>query len=316
MEFREVKSLSLLATCGSIAETARHMNLTPAAIHKQLKQLEVELQTPLYEKRDGMLQPTAAAEVLLPYFRNILSEFKGSLSALQEWKGVRRGLLRIGSGPSLATYLLPPVLNNFHQQWPGVDADIQTGNSSQLIASLENGEIDLALIVARESSEDASITTVLELRFEIALVTCLAEIPQKCSLHDLAPYPFLLFRRGARIENLIDEYLGTYRFSPNVIMRFDSAEALKATLMSGTGVSMLPSYVAAQEIASGALRQIQKTEPPLTMSVRILLRSGGFVPPAVQAFLSTFAETTRAASKGKKRDKVPQLERNKTRLDV
>jgi DNA-binding transcriptional LysR family regulator len=292
------------------------MNLTPAAIHKQLKQLEDELQTPLYEKRDGMLQPTAAAEVLLPYFRNILSEFKGSMSALEEWKGVKRGLLRIGAGPSLATYLLPPVFKNFHHQWPGIDADIQTGNSSQLIASLENGEIDLALIVARESSEDASITTVLELRFEIALVTCLAEIPQKCSLLDLALFSFLLFRRGARIENFIDEYLGTYHISPNVIMRFDSAEALKATLMSGTGVSMLPSYVVAQEIASGALRQIQQTEPPLTMSVRILRRSGGFVSPAVQAFISTFRETTGTASKGKNRGKLPQLESKKPKSEA
>lgn len=76
MELREMRSLSLLAACGSIAETAHQMNLTPAAIHKQLQQLEDEFQTSLYEKRDGRLQPTAAAEVLLPYFRDILSSIR------------------------------------------------------------------------------------------------------------------------------------------------------------------------------------------------------------------------------------------------
>lgn len=213
------------------------------------------------------------------------------MSALEEWKGMQRGLVRVGAGPSLATYLLPPVLNNFHKKWPGVDADIQTGSSSQLIDALQNGEIDLAIVVAHGSAEESSIRIAIELRFEVTLVSCISEAPKHSSLQELTSLPFLLFRRGARIENLIDEYFGIHHFSPNVIMRFDSAEALKSTILSGLGVSMLPSYVVAKEVSSGALRQIQQTEPSLIMIARVLLRKAEFVPPAVRAFISILGET-------------------------
>lgn len=191
------------------------------------------------------------------------------------------------------------MLKAFHQKWPRVDVDVQMGNSAHLLDSLQSGELDLVLVVARESTEDAHFTAALELRFEIILVSCLPDTPKSCSLLELAPFPFLLFRRGARIENLIDEYLQNYRLPPNVIMRFDSAEALKAAVVTGMGVSMLPSYAVESEITSGALRQIYQKEPRLTMPVRFLLRDAEFVSPAVGAFVSMAREKMRNASKRK-----------------
>ncbi|MEI9969076.1 MAG: substrate-binding domain-containing protein [Terracidiphilus sp.] len=111
---------------------------------------------------------------------------------------------------------------------------------------------------------------------------------------ELARFPFMMFRRGTWLEGLIDRYFEKYSFQPNIMMRFDSAEAMKATLVSGMGVSILPSYAVAREISSGALRQIRQTQPPLTMDVRILVRNAGFVSPAMRAFISTARENCRA----------------------
>jgi DNA-binding transcriptional LysR family regulator len=269
------------------------MNLTPAAIHKQLKQLEDELQSPLYEKHDGKLQLTQPARIMLPHFEEMLSQYRNALSALEEWKGLRRGEIRIGAGPGLASFLLPPVLKKFHHKWPNVDADVETGNSAQLINALENRDLDVALVMARESPEEVSLRTVMELRFEIVLVSCLAGLPKKCSLHQLSSFPFLLYRRGARIENLIEEYFASHHFSPNVIMRSDFSEALKAMVQSGMGISMLPSFAVQGEISSGKVRQIRLTEPPLMSSYRVLLRKTDFVLPAVSAFISIIQETTK-----------------------
>ncbi len=297
MELREIRSLSLLAACGSIVETARQMNVTPAAVHKQLKHLADELQATLYEKRGNRLRLTAGAEILLPYFRDILTQQESSVVALEEWKGVRRGSVRIGSGPSLAANILPPILYAFSQKWPGVKVDIQSGSSAQHIDSLQAGKIDLAIVVARELGEGAYPATALKLRFEVILVSCLPKMPKQCSLLELARFPFMMFRRGTWLEGLIDRYFEKYSFQPNIMMRFDSAEAMKATLVSGMGVSILPSYAVAREISSGALRQIRQTQPPLTMDVRILVRNAGFVSPAMRAFISTARETAGPASK-------------------
>ncbi len=290
MEFRELKSLRMLGESGSLSRTAQSLNLTPAAIHKQLKQLEEELQVPLYERKEGRLRLTPAAELLLPYLRDILGQYESAIGALEEWKGVRRGLLRIGAGPSLATYLLPSILRGYHERFPRVDLDVQTGSSVQLLGALQNGGLDLALVVALEAIEEPSLQIVLEQVTEIVLVSSLPDAPRRAALAGLRKHPFLLFRKGARIENLIERYWVERGLAPNVIMRFDSAEALKALLMTGIGISMLPLYTVDGDIRAGRLRRIRQSETPLLMKIHMLARSTGYVPPAVTAFIQTASQ--------------------------
>ncbi|WP_321475056.1 LysR family transcriptional regulator [uncultured Paludibaculum sp.] len=285
MEFRELKSLSTLAESGSLSETARLLHLTPAAIHKQLKRLEEELQIPLYERRDGRLRLTSAAQLLLPYLRDILGRYESAVGALEEWKGVRRGLLRIGSGPSLATYLLPPILRRYHERFPNIDLDVQTGNSLQLLSALQGGELDLALVVAPAAVEAAPLEVVVEHVTEIVFVSSRRRAARRSSVRTLGDQPFLLFRKGARIEDLIERYLADHGLTPNVIMRFDSAEVLKTVLVAGVGVSMLPLYTVQDDIRGGRLHRIRQTEASLHMKVHLVAQAGGYVPPAVTEFI-------------------------------
>lgn len=286
MEFRQLKSLRILAECGSITQAAAAVHLTPAAIHKQLKQLEDELAVPLYERKNGRMRLTGAAETLLPYLRDILGQYESAVLALEEWKGVRRGLIRIGAGPSLSIYLLPAVLKAFHLKYPNVDLDIQTGSSVQLLESLKAGAIDLALLVATGPVNDRSLHVAVERQVEIVLVSSMPGVPRKCSLSRLSQFPFFLFRKGARIESLIEAYLDACGVTPNVNMRFDSAEALKSTLLTAIGVALLPNYSVREEIRSGRLRRIRQKEQPLFMKMHLLMRGNGFVPPAVREFVT------------------------------
>jgi DNA-binding transcriptional LysR family regulator len=284
MELRELRSLAVLAESGSISETARAVHLTPAAVHKQLQQLEAELGVPVYERMGGKLRLTAAAEIILPYLKDIVGQHDTALAALAEWKGLRRGLVRIGSGPSLAVYALAKVLSQFHREHPQVEVDMQTGSSQYLLHSLADGALDLILVVAPDLAEDRSLKMLLELSFEIVAVTTIADAPKRASLNSLASFPFLLFRRGTRIENLIEPYLVAHDFRPDVCMRFDSAEAMKATLLSGTGIALMPSYAVEEEIRSGQLIRVRIREVPPLMGVRLLARHTRYTPPAVSAF--------------------------------
>src|SRR5262249_58806958 len=113
MELRELRCLMTLADVGSITRTAEKLHLSAAAIHKQLKVLEDELNVRLYEKAGRQLRLTQAAEVLLPHIKNLLAQYDAALSALSEWKGLKHGLVRIGTGPTMSSYLLPSLLDGF-----------------------------------------------------------------------------------------------------------------------------------------------------------------------------------------------------------
>lgn len=285
MELREARTLVLLAAEGSIARVAEVLHLTPAAVFKQLKNLEQGWGVKLYEKRGRALKLAPPAAVVLPYLREMVNQGEAARVALEEWKGLRRGILRIGAGPTLASYVLPGLLREFRVRHPRIDLHIQTGNSRWLIDNLRGGSFDAALLISTGGSEDPDIETVMEWPFEIALVSNLPGTPRQCRLRRLAGFPFVLYEKGSRIETLIDHYFQSYGFHPEVIMRFDSAEALKAMVAMGLGLSMLPLWSVRADLRSGFLHLVHQREQPLISKFALVCRRTAVASQTLQAFI-------------------------------
>lgn len=284
MELRELRSLVTLAELGSLAATAAKLHLSPAAIHKQLRALETELGIRLYEKNGRQLKLTQAADVLLPYSRDLIAEHDAALSALAEWKGLKRGVARIGAGPTLSTYMLPPLLRRFRRAFPQVELYVETGNSIALVEGIRSGQLDLALLVGAPLPEEPNLVVEASWEVEYVLVSNLRNAPRHCAISELRQFPFILYRKGSRVANLIDRYFAEIHFHPNVIMTFDNADAIKAMIRTGLGVSMLPMWIADADLKKGTLSIIRQRERRLLSTVELASRRSNYVPPAVQAF--------------------------------
>jgi len=221
MELRELRCLVTLAEVGSITRTAEKLHLSAAAIHKQLKVLEDELGLRLYEKVGRQLRLTQAAEVLLPHVKNLLGQYDAVLSALSEWKGLNRGLVRIGTGPTMSSYLLPSLLEGFRRKFPEIELFVETGNTQHLLDCLGKGSLDLTFLISSELLEEPGLLIEAAWDFDFALVSGMKELPRRCRLKGLQEFPFILYKKGSIFENLIDRYFAENRFCPRVVMRFD-----------------------------------------------------------------------------------------------
>ena len=84
--------------------------------------------------------------------------------------------------------------------------------------------------------------------------------------------PFILYKKGSIFENLIDRYYAGRGFHPRVIMRFDNAEAIKAMIGSGLGLSMLPMWTVEAEVKGGSLALIRQQEPPIAAKIVLVTR--------------------------------------------
>lgn len=284
MELTELRSLVLLAEMGSLAQVSRKLNVTAPAVHKQLKTLEAELGVRLYEKEGRGLRLTQAADILLPYARDMLAQNDGALRALEEWRGLKRGLVRIGAGPTLSSYVLPPMLKRFRRAHPSIDLVVESGNTIALTEGLRNGALDLALLVSSQMPEEPGLNVEASWAMEYVLVTNLPAVRTHCQFDELRKFPFMLFRKGSRIANLIDHYFAEIRFQPNAIMTFDNGEAIKAMIRNGFGIAMLPYWIVDEDVRNRALRLIQQKERRLFSSIDLVSRSSKFVPRPTAAF--------------------------------
>jgi DNA-binding transcriptional LysR family regulator len=231
------------------------------------------------------LKLSRAADILLPYCREILAQHEAALGALAEWKGLKQGVVRIGAGPTLSSYLLPVLLRKFRRSLPGVDLYVETGNSASLIEGLANGRFDLAMLVSSQFQEERSLTVEASWEVEYVLVSNLRNAPRQCPISALSPFPFILYSKGSRIEDLIDRYFAEIGFQPKVIMTFDNAEAIKAMIRTGLGISMLPMWTVDGDLKRGALSLIRQRERRLFSKVELASRRSNYLPGAVHAFV-------------------------------
>jgi DNA-binding transcriptional LysR family regulator len=149
----------------------------------------------------------------------------------------------------------------------------------------------LALVVAPESMDEPSLQVMLKHVTEVVFVTALPQASSRVTLLSLHRYPFLLFRKATRIETLIELYRAERGVEPNIIMWFDSVEALKAMVKRAIGGAMLPLYTVDEDVRSGVLRRIRHKDKPLLMKIHLLGRRSAYTPPAVTAFIATATET-------------------------
>ncbi len=285
MEIRELRSLLYLADLGSLAKTAEKLHLTSPAIHKHLKLLEDELGVQLYERAGRNLRLTQAAYVLLPRIRNMLIEYDAAIQELEELKGLRRGLVRIGAGPTFSSYVLPVLLEEFRRKHNEVELFVETGHTPQLLDDLNKGALDLAIIVGSEFTAEGEFEIRKEWEFEFVLTAPPGQLPRRCALAKLQTQPFILYRKGSVMENQVDRYFATQRFHPRVVMRLDNAEAIKAMIKSQLGVSLLPFWTVAQEIKQRRLAITRLTAPPLLGKLLLVTRKSGHLPHSVRAFI-------------------------------
>ena len=285
MELRELRSLATVAELGSITRAAEKLHLTPPAIHKQLRCLESELGVRLYEKIGHRLRLTQAAEILLPYSKDLLAEHEAIVAAMEEWRGLKRGIVRIGAGPATSVYLLPGLLRKYRRAFPKVDMFVETGNSPALIEKLEDGSLDLALLASSNLPEEPNLQVEKSWDMEFVFVSSLEQVPRRCRISELRKFPFILFRKGSRMQNVIDRYFTEMDFHPKVVMTFDNADAIKAMIRAGLGVSLLPLWIVDADLKKGMLTLIHQRERPLFSKFDLLRRKSSYIPNPVASFI-------------------------------
>ena len=146
MEIRQLEYLVAVVEEASFTRAAARVHVAQPGVSAQVRQLERELGEPLLDRSGRTVRPTAAGAAVLPYARAALAAVAGVRLAVDELSGLLRGRVAAGMIVSCTATSLPDALAEFHQLHPGVVITLGEANSSDLLAGLAGGTLDLALV--------------------------------------------------------------------------------------------------------------------------------------------------------------------------
>lgn len=282
--FRQLRVFVEVARCASVVRAAEALHLTPPAVSMQVKEIESQVGLALFDRVGRGLSLSTAGEYFLVYARRLLATLKEAEDAMARFKRVETGRLTIGMVSS-AKYFLPQLLAEFHAEHPAVEVRLKLGNREQLVAAMQAGEVDLA-VMGRPPRDWPNRAEPFAMHPH-GLVTApghpFAQAEQ-VGAAQLAREPFIVREAGSGTRAALEEFLAAHHLSPVFVMEMDSTEAIKQAVMAGMGVSLLSLHTIGLEYRQGLIAAPAVEGLPVVRRWHLVSAAGKLLAPAAEAF--------------------------------
>jgi DNA-binding transcriptional LysR family regulator len=259
MELHQIRYFVAVAGERNFTKAARGLRIAQPSVSRAIRVLEEELGTPLFHRMKGNVTLTAAGETLLPWARRVLADVDGASSQVRELADLRRGRLAVGATPSVTTTLLPPALARFHTAYPGIELVLHEAGSRDLVAELEQGALDVAVVILPLRHD--TLETVPLLREEL-VIAARPDHPlaarRTVPLAELKGVPLVMFRDGYDLRASTVAACRRAGFEPTFALEGGEMDGVLRMAAAGLGVAVVPSLVLDP---TGPLKAVRLAEP-------------------------------------------------------
>jgi DNA-binding transcriptional LysR family regulator len=225
-----------------VTRAAVKLNRVQSNVTTRIKQLEAQLGTELFTRDGCRLVLTPAGHTLLPYAERLLALADEAREAMKA--GRPSGRLRLGTMESTAASRLPAVLARYHQTWPDVELELETGTTGFLIERVREFETDAALIATPLDGlpPDDLFESLPVFREELVLLTPRGHRPIR-EPRDVAFSTLIAFERGCAYRNYVEKWYLEQGIRPRRVLELGSYHAIAACVAAGAGVAVAPRSV-------------------------------------------------------------------------
>src|SRR5579862_6586650 len=284
-----------VARAQSFAQAARQLERHTSAVSRAVAALENRLGVRLLQRTTRRVTLSDAGRDYFKRCEALLAEFEGADAAVRDHATSLRGTLKVSVATGAGQTLLAPILAEFLSAHPALSLDLQMSN--RYVDLVEEG-YDLALRVGSLGADSRLVVRRLapSQRVLVASPAYLARRGEPRAPQQLAAHPCLTLDAGARPRHWELERART-RVAVDVTgpLRSNNSFALRHACRDGLGVSLLPQFVVASDLARGALRRVLSGWSSAEQGIYAIYPSARFIPAKVRVFVDFVAARVRAA---------------------
>lgn len=260
---RQLKLFKAVAQHLSFTRAAAELCLTQPAVSIQIKQLEEQVNTPLFEQIGKRIFLTDAGRVLQQACEDIFARIEMLEKSLNELQGAIKGTLKL-SVVTNSTYFMPHLCSAFMKRYPEVLIRLNVSNRVSILERLANNEDDL-IVMGRVPEE---LNVIAQPFLENPLVVVAPSnhplVGQKnIPLARLAEETFLLREVGSGTRLTMERCFASHDLEIKEGIVLGSCEAIKQGILAGLGLSILPRHTLNLELALGIIQILDVAEFPL-----------------------------------------------------
>jgi DNA-binding transcriptional LysR family regulator len=260
---RQLRIFASAAKHLNFTRAAQEVHISPPAVSMQIKEIELQVDAPLFIKEGRKLKLSPAGEYFLKHARHILQTLNESEKVIGQLKGNRVEIIKVGI-ISTAQYFLPQVLKQFRKRHSEYKIILEIRNREQLIELLRDGDIDIAIMGLVPKEIDTKVYTITNHPhvFIAAFDHPLTGL-KKVQPEALNDFDFISREKGSGTRVHMETFIQDHDIQPNIIMEMSSNESIKQAVIAGLGISFVSQHTIASELKNNQLQVLEVMGTPI-----------------------------------------------------
>ena len=278
-----------IAETKSITRTSEELFLTQPAVSIQLRNFQNQFDIPLTEIIGRQLFVTEFGSEIAILAKKILEEVDEIQYKTLAFKDILAGKLKI-SVVSTGKYVMPFFLTDFLKKYHNVELSMDVTNKQKVLKSLEQNEVDFALISVLPTDVKVESEILLENKLFLMGNRPLKEdhsVSQKSVFNQI---PMIYREEGSGTRHVMEKFFEKNKIETKMTMQLATNEAVKQALLAGLGYSIMPLIGCKSELMNEQLHIVPVTGFPIKSDWRLIWLKDKMLSPVSLAYLKFLSD--------------------------
>jgi len=285
MDLDQLHTFLEIVRLKSFSKAAQSCFRTQPAVSAQVRQLEQELNTSLFERLGTKIALTAAGRIFADYAEQILELRRRAQNSINELERVPRGELVIAATEATCIHVLPGVFSEYKKRFPNVQMLVDRSYGPRVVEAIVDNQADFGFtqIPVKEKRLQVVKIHADEIKMIVPLNHPLAKRTSVLPA-DLIGHPLLLPKSGATKARLT-AWIEPVEEEMRISMELDSTEMIKRFALAGLGVGFVAGAHCREEVAAGRLVAISLGPDPMLRQIGLIYRKDKALSKAALGFI-------------------------------
>ena len=283
MDIKNLNTFIQVAESGSFSKAGEILGYSQPTVSVQIRQLEQELGTKLFDRVGHMVRLTQKGHDILHYAQQILRIRQQMVQDDSETVTT----IRLATADSLCIPLLSRQFSILRQQHPNLSINLTTAGTGELFRMLDHNEVDLVCTLDNHIYNNNYVIASEErvgVHFIVSSSQPLAK-KQRLAKQDLLGQDFLLTERGMSYRRLLDEWLAKDSLQIQPVLETGSADLICRLVAQGAGMSFLPDYATEAAAKAGSIVLLEAEDFLPELWIQLLYHRNKWVSRSMQAVI-------------------------------
>lgn len=265
INLNQLRIFHTVAKTGSFTRASKALGLTQPGISKHIKQLEMDMGMPLFDRLNKKVHLTRAGRILLETTAEMFASIAEAKVKIDDLKMLKGGRITIGASYTAGTYLLRDILGQYNRIYPDIELSLDIALSREVAQKVIANELDIGFIGALHPDDRLSLRPIF--RDELVLILP-PEHPwgnrTSVALAELGDQVIIIAKKGSGTRSVVTRAVEAVGITMKNRVEFGNTEAVKKMVAAGMGISLLSKIAVQGEIAAGSLKALAVLEDSLS----------------------------------------------------